>query len=259
MSGYAQPTQPDEAFVHRLIERIGQRLPRPFVVPVLSADPPLTDPTNLWLLRDGRLRSRYQQTDGTWVTREYAPITPTGTAPPAAPTAGTAPKTKVGTWNADWSASYVSSGTKRVDAGRLYYGSNGDSNGMQRSLIGFDEVAIATALAGSTVKSVRLFLTNLNSWYGDGSRIHFGVHDYATEPATWAGSGIPQSMVTSHHFGNPEGKWVTLPLSFATSIRDGTGAGVALESPNSSLEFYGYAAGLGSGFSVPILEVTYVK
>src|SRR6478736_4585917 len=48
-----------------------QRRSTGFVVPVVEADPDADDPTNFWLLADGRLRTRTP--DG--IVHEYAPFT----------------------------------------------------------------------------------------------------------------------------------------------------------------------------------------
>lgn len=237
---------------------------RPHHIPVLSADPPDSDPTNMWLLPDGRLRARHRNTaDTAWVIREWVSTTAgsssSGTAP-APPSS--APITRQDTWSAIWSQSYRQGGTARTDAGvyRLYYGSSGDGfNGRNQSLIGFDHAAIATALSGSTVNAVWLDLTNLHAWYHSGVTIYFGVHNFSSEPATWAGGGIPASKITNHKFGKPQQRTVPMPLQFATMIRDNTGKGVAIEAPSSSIEFYGYAAGVGSGYSLPKLIVNYTK
>lgn len=234
---------------------------RPFCIPVLEADPPLTDATNLWLFPDGRMRGRHLNPAGTaYVIREWV------TTAPGATTTGTAaapsdpnPVTTETTYAAIWTQSYRESGAARTDAGEvmLYYGSSGDGfNGRNQSLIGFNHTTIASDLAGSTVNRVRLRLMNIHAWYNSGVTIHFGVHNFGSEPGTWAG-GLPR--ITSHKFGKPQERVVDMPLSFATTIRDGTGKGISIEAPTSSKEFYGYAAGVGSGYVIPALIVNYTK
>lgn len=237
---------------------------QPFQIPVLSTDPATTDPTNMWVFPDGRLRYRHLNTVGNaYVTREVVPTaagsSTSGTSP--AP-AGVAPISRQATWDAIWSQSYQSGGTARTDDGvyRLYYGDSGDGvNGNNRSLVGFDYAAIATALSSSTVTRVRLRMVNLGSWYSTGVTVYFGIHNSVSEPSSWSGGGIPASRIASARFGNPEDKVIDLPLSFATAVRDGWGKGLALEAPSSSKEFYGYAAGVGSGYTAPQLIVDYAK
>lgn len=237
---------------------------RAFRLPVVSQDPPETEPINLWMMPDGRIRGRHLNAGGTaYVYREWVSTAPgsgtSGTAP-APPTS--APQSQEGQWSAIWSHSYRQSGAQRTDGGAtfLYYGSSGDGfNGKNQSLIGFDYAAIAAALAGSTVTSVSLVLHNIHAWWNDGADIHFGIHNFTSKPATWAGGGIPRSMIVKHHFGKPQKREVSMPLDFATAIRDGWGKGIALESPSTSREFYGYAAGVGSGYQLPTLKVKYAK
>jgi hypothetical protein len=130
---------------------------------------------------------------------------------------------------------------------------------MNQSLIGFDHSAIASALSGSTINAVWLDLTNIHAWYNSGSDIHFGIHNFSSEPSTWAGGGIPRRMIVKHHFGKPQHRTVPMPIEFAQAIRDGWGKGIALESPSTNRAYYGYAGGVGSGHPTPSLIVNYTK
>jgi hypothetical protein len=172
-------------------------------------------------------------------------------------------QTRVAAYDALWTASYRQSGPKRTDDGSskyLYYGDSGSSfNGNNRSAFGFNYASIASELAGSTLQKVRLNLTNVHAYWDNGVDIYFGIHNFAAEPASWAGGGIPRSKIAHAHFGKPQNKWVNLPLDFAKAIRDGWGKGIVLEAPNSSREFYGFASGIGSGYAIPRIEFTYVK
>lgn len=235
-----------------------------FRIPVLSADPPLDDPTNMWMFFDGRIRARHRNTtDTAWVIREWVPTAAgSATSATSGPPAPAVPVTTQATYSAIWTQSYRQGGAARTDAGTimLYYGSSGDPfNGLNQSLIGFDYTTIAAALAGSTINAVYLDLTNIHAWYNSGADIYFGIHNFTAEPATWGGGGIPRSKIVKHHFGKPEQKIVTMPIEFAQAIRDGWGKGIALEAPNTSREFYGYAAGVGSGYAVPSLIINYTK
>jgi hypothetical protein len=236
---------------------------RPLRIPVLLDDPVDTELVNVWLLHDGRLRIRKRNSaDTAWVIDEFVRTAPgsshSSTSPPA-PAA--APTSHTLTAQAIWSQSYAGAGAARTDDGtvKLYYGNVADGAGRNRSLIGFDYTTIAATLSGSTIKSVRLDLQNLATYYPGGATAFFGIHNFTSEPATWAGGGIPQSMIASAHLYPAEPSTIYLPLSFATMIRDGTGKGIALEAPNDSLEFYGVAAGFGSGYSLPTLTVEYAK
>lgn len=237
--------------------------PQAIRIPILNVDPPTTDPTNIWLLADGRLRSRHLNPAGTgYVIREWVSTTAgsstSGVAPAPAPSA---PTTRTTSWAATWSQSYRQAGAQRTDQGAIYcyYGYVDSFNGRNRSLVGFDYASIASTLAGSTVMGVWLRMVNLHSYWNNGSDIHLGIHNFTSKPGTWSGGGIPYSMYTKVHYGKPQDKTVQLPLLFATSIRDGIGKGIALESPSNSLDFYGYVAGVGSGYVVPTLTVQYAK
>lgn len=266
-NGYRRPNDPIDALRDRIAQMEATirdlSTPGPFRIPVLPDNPPETDPTNLWLLADGRLRSRYLNSTGTaYVYKEYSPIAPTGTTPPPTAPPPAAPITYTSSFGAIWSQSYRQSGPARTDDGTkyLYYGSSGDSfNGRNRSLIGFNYGSIASALDGSTVKSVQLNMTNIHAYWNNGVDIYFGIHNFTSEPSSWAGGGIPRSMITKQHFGKPQNKWITLPIEFATRIRDNTGKGIAIEAPSSSRDYYGFAAGVGSGYATPTLKITYVK
>lgn len=247
------------AEIRRMAEEANRKQ---LTIPVLNADPPETDPTNIWLLADGRMRARHLNTAGSaWVYREWVSSAPgsgsSATAPAAPPTVAV---TREDSWPAIWSQSYRGNNSPRTDAGtvRLYYGSSGDSfNGKNKSLMGFDYAGIAAALAGSTVNAVWLTMTNLHTYWNAGSDVNFGIHNFTSEPATWAGLG--GVFKAKHRFVQAQTRKVAMPLEFATAIRDGSGKGIGLDAPNTSRDFYGYAAGVGSGSPVPVLTVNYSK
>lgn len=259
MSGYSPSFDSEARFLEWIDERIRSQAARSFVVPLLDANPPTTDPTNMWVLTDGRLRVRWW--DGSaWQVREFTPVAPTSPTPPAPPSPGPSPTTRSKIWTATWSQSYRSSGAPRTDQGTkfMYYGSSGDSfNGRNRSLAGFDYADIVSSLSGSTVKRVQLKMTNIHAYNDSGVDVYFGIHNSTSEPASWP--SIVRSKISKQHFGKPQTRTVDLPLEFATRIRDGSGKGIAIEAPDSAQAHYGYAAGVGSGYTPPQLIVTYVK
>jgi len=247
------------AEIRRMAEEANRKQ---LTIPILNADPPETDATNLWLLADGRLRGRHLNPAGSaFIYREWVSTTAgsgTSAAAPAAPPAVAV--TREDSWPAIWSQSYRGNNSPRTDSGtvRLYYGSSGDGfNGRNKSLMGFDYAAIAAALASSTVNSVWLTMTNLHTYWNAGSDVHFGLHNFASEPGTW--SGLGGAYKAKHRFVMAQTKRVAMPLEFATAIRDGTSKGIGLDAPSDSRDFYGYAAGVGSGSPVPVLTVNYSK
>jgi hypothetical protein len=264
MMGRSTPAGPEDEFsslIKSLQQQINDIRNAPFRIPVLPEDPPTTDPTNMWMLPDGRIRARHRNpTDTAWVIREWVTTSPgssTSGATPAPPTV--APTSRQGIWTATWSASYRSAGPKRTDhPDRIYWGSSGDSfNGRNRSYIGFDATTIAAALSGGTVTRVRLRLQALHTYWNNGAGIGFGYHGQTSAPGSWAGTLA--SLVSQQRIGKTQLKEFDLPLVFGTAIRDGSSKGIAVEAPNSSTDYYGYAGGVGSGVTPPTLIIDYAK
>lgn len=283
MSGYSQPTDD----VERLAQKIQQMdstirdlsRPRPVIIPILDTTPDDSDPANVWLLPDGRLRIRHRNAAGTaWVIREFQETTQAiqahnnalhaaagaagagGSAsavPPAPPKP--AAKTFTKTWAGTWSASYEEDDSKRTEYSgkRLYYGYGDSFNGRQKSLIGFDASNIQSTLSGCTIKSVKLRLHNVHAYWNDGATIYFGVHNNASEPGSFP--SLVRNGIAHSKFGKPQLKTVTLPLIVGALLRAGTGKGIALTAPGNSSENYGWAGGVGSSYTDPALIITYVK
>lgn len=261
--GFNTPTGPESEFVAALRgmqRQIDELRSSPLRVPVLPEDPDVTNPINIWLLHDGRLRMRHRNSaDTAWVIREYVATsagTPTSTTapPPPAP----APVSRQGTYPAQWSASYRQAGPKRTDyPGRMFWGSSGDSfNGRNRAYMGFDYALIASELSGGTVNRVRLVMQSLHTYYSS-AKIGFGYHSQTAAPANWAGTVA--SFVSTQSINKTQLKTFDLPLAFGTAIRDGVSRGIALEAPNSSTDYYGYAGGVGGGVTTPTLIIDYAK
>lgn len=259
-----QPTTAEGLFAKAIEDKFDQAKPPAFVIPILSADPPETDPTNLWMRWDGRLRGRrwngasYSYTDYPLRTDITSP--PAVPAYPAAPAQPPAPTTYVSTYQATWSQGYQGDDQQRANAVgylSLPYGNDGTAYGQQKSLIGFDYASIVTDLTGSTVKQVQLTLSNTDS-YAPSVAIYFGLHAETAKPTTWPSSGI-QRFLANDRWVRTETKTINLPLTFATSIRGGTARGISIEAPSASLEGYGIAAGVNSGITPPQLTITYAK
>lgn len=261
------PTTPEGKFaeqVKRLVLDILRR--QRFVIPTLSADPPTTDPTNLWMRWDGRLRGRYW--NGSGYTYVDYPMRSDITSPPAVPAypsppaSAATPQTYVTTWPGTWSQSYQGSNAKRTDTigeQNLVFGTEG-SFGLQKSLVGFDYTSIVSALTGSTIQEVKLTMTMLHTYWPDSVSPMFGMHNLTSEPTTY---DSPGSTILRYGFTDTwsrgETKTVNLPMAFAQQLRAGTAKGLVLEAPNSDPGFFGYAAGVGSGYTPPQLTITYAK
>lgn len=261
------PTTPEAKFREAIERKLRELLrPRPFVVPQLSADPPADDPTNLWMRNDGRLRGRYKNSGGTWTYVDY-PMRSDITSPPAVPAnpapppPGAVPQTYQTTWEATWSQTYTSAGTKRTDSigeTAVVFGASGiDTYGQQRSLIGFDYAAIATELTDTAIERVDLTMTMLEKYWTT-VQVFFGAHNFSAEPSTFDVTDILLRQSANATFG-VETLTVPLPMGFAQILRAGTGKGLVLEAPNADRGFYGYAAGVGGGYTPPQLTITYAK
>lgn len=266
-SQFSRSTSDEARFVKAIKEAIEQFLPRGLVLPVMQDDPPEEDPTNLWMRADGRLRGRYW--DGANFLYVDYPVRSDITSPPAVPAAPPVPAkpdtpiTHQSLYTATWSQTYQGSGAQRTDTRGeqfIVFGNEGNTYGTMRSLVGFNYAVIAADLAGSTIKSVALTMQNIHSEWPSGVEVFFGLHNVTSEPASWPASGdLPLRRVTSAHFGRPEVRTIALPMTFGQHLRAGTAKGLAIEAPTDSRDYYGYAAGVGSGYSPPQLVITYIK
>lgn len=252
---------PNEAFAQRIARleaTISELSTSPFIVPIVNSDPAADVLTNLWAYPDGKLNLRLK--DGT--IKQYAPVAP---APPPAPPAPPPPQpvTRQNTWTATWGQAYrANGGTTGANNAYLYQGSSGgDSyNGRQRSLIGFDHASIQSALAGSQIAAVEMWLYMRHTYWNDGGTLWFGLHNNASKPGSWAGQ-VGMDFVSQAHVPSVGGVWVGLSTAFGSILRDGGAKGVTLQAPNDDRTFYGYAAGgPGTGGDImPRIRITYVK
>jgi hypothetical protein len=226
---------------------------RAFRIPILDADPPSTEPGNLWAFTDGRIRLRTAVGMQNFIPGAVGSST-SGTAKPAPG----ALQTYTSTWGALWTQTYKGDGTKR-SASSMFYGNNADGLGRQKVQIGFDYAAIAAALAGSTVNRVELYFTQGDCYSSAGCDVHYGAHANVSAPGTWG--GIYRGDVSTVHYGGSNGrewfsyeaKWADVSSSFGTWLRDGLAKGISINQPTDSRSYYGY--GTGS----PQLRITYVK
>lgn len=178
-------------------------------------------------------------------------------------------KTYVDTFPATWSESYDGDGKVKPSEytlGRLYQGRYGRYNtieniqynpiywGVQRSLIGFDTGKIQGNLKGSQIQKVELFLKNEHFWYAKGGRAAIISHSFASKPNRFNFS----SSVADSAFVKGQGKWITLPVSQGTLLKNGSISGFGLFKNSSDLDYYGYFSGATSS-NRPILRVTYTK
>jgi hypothetical protein len=161
------------------------------------------------------------------------------------------------TWDATWSQTYRSDNTKRTDyrGSSLMQGDSGeDPWNIQRSLCGFGD--IQTALAGSKINKVELYLRCEHAWYQAGMTAYIGYHNHASEPTTFSHSVYGAKTQKFNYRGHAQ--WITLPNSFAEGIRDDKYEGFSIYASSSSKEYYGEFNGAGSSYK-PKLKITYTK
>lgn len=230
---------------------------QPLYLPLLQAVPDTSYAGNMWADPNGTLY--FRRKDGTvrQITSAAAGA-PSGSnpTPPAQPT------THQTIWPAVWGQAYRSSGGKTGGDDRyLYYGNSGEGsyNGRQKSLVNFDYVAISAALAGATIAQVDIFLYNVHTWANSGATCWVGAQTNFVGSAPGSYGGSVHDFISSFHTARNTGAWHTVSTEFGARLRDGTGTGIILQAPNDSTTYYGYAAGFGSGQTLPQIRITYIK
>lgn len=230
---------------------------QPLYLPILQANPDASYAGNVWADPNGVLY--FMRKDGSIrQISSTAASAPTGTnpTPPAQPT------THQTTWASTWAQAYRNTGGHTGGDDRyLYYGNSGEGsyNGRQKSLINFDWAAMVTALSGATISAVELFLYNVHTWANSGATCWVGTQGNFVGSAPGTFGGATHDFVSSFHTARNSGGWHTISTEVGQRIRDGNSTGVILEAPNDSTTYYGYAAGFGSGLTLPQLRITYIK
>ena len=178
-------------------------------------------------------------------------------------------KTYVDTFPATWSESYDGDGKvkpSQYTMGRLYQGRYGRHNtidniqydpiywGVQRSLIGFDTKKLQASLKGANIQKIELYLKNEHFWYAKGGRAGIVSHSFSSKPNKF---NFVSSVVDAG-FTKGQGKWVILPHTLGTHLKNGTMTGFGLYRNTQQLDYYGYFSGANSS-NRPMLRVTYTK
>lgn len=230
---------------------------QPLYLPILPANPDASYAGNMWADPNGVLY--FRRKDGT--IRQISSAA-AGAPSGSNPTPPAQPVTHQDTWSATWAQAYRSSGGKTGgDNSYLYYGNSGSSsyNGRQKSLVNFNYTAIAAALAGSTISSVDIFLYNVHTWANSGATCWVGTQSNAVGSAPASYGGATHDFVSQFHTSRNSGAWHSVSTEFGQRLRDGSATGIILQAPNDSTTYYGYAAGFGSGLTVPQIRITYIK
>lgn len=182
----------------------------------------------------------------------------TTTTPPPDPDP---PATYTKSWSATWGRSYDGdNGTRAGDDGPdLYQGYYSGTHGNTRSLFGFDYAGIQRALAGATVKSIKLTYRVRHTYPNAGSTIYVSSHNYASKPSTWAEANVVHDRVHRGSCTAGSTYTVTLPVAVGNEFKSGTTRGLGFgNAPSNAQSLFAYMYGVGSG-SPPKLTITYTK
>jgi chitodextrinase len=176
----------------------------------------------------------------------------------AGPPSGTV-TTYVKTYTATWSGTYNNHSGNEYDS---WYGTEAHqgqySGGNERSLIGFDNAAIAADLSGATPAGASIRLTYFHWWSNSGGTAVIGTHGYSSLPGTYS----TQNPNRWQSGGWPRGgtRTVDLGATVCGEFQAGSTKGIMLgPGPSSSTQYYGKAYGAGTGVYVPTLTLTYTK
>lgn len=161
------------------------------------------------------------------------------------------------TYACNESASYQEDGSNR-GISDCYQGRYSATNGNQYSMIGFDDAQIRSDLTGATINKVELYLNNNHFYSNSGGNAIIGTHNQTTLSGTHSSSQITDNIQATH-FDLGQAKWITIPNSIGTALKNNTAKGIALgPGPSNSQSYYGYFAGNGQS-GEPQLRITYTK
>lgn len=148
----------------------------------------------------------------------------------------TSPPVKTTTWKAtathNWRPNF--GGQWDSNNTNMYQGVWTDGTGTwgnYKSIALFDYQSIRNALAGKTIKTVKLYFYRISTPHGSYSNqpVQLYTHNYASrpsgEPALWNATGEVGS------YGLGDGVWIVVDNSIAERLRDGTAAGIAMYQP----------------------------
>lgn len=183
--------------------------------------------------------------------------------PPPAVTPKPVPKPPVKrtykkTYYATWSRSYDGSGNPRWnDPSEVYQGDVSDSNGNQKSLIGFNWNAINADLRGASVLGATISLFAIHWWYYAGGTLYLGTHTNTSKPGTFINATERRWRQSKW----PRNAWRTINIGAAGGVlfQKGTAKGVVVgRGNNDEHETYGYLAG-ATMKQRPYITITYKK
>lgn len=184
------------------------------------------------------------------------PVTTTPKPVPAPPVVTTYKKTYYATWSRAYDGSNA---TRYDDPPRLYQGASlesGDTNGNQRSLIGFNWNAINADLKGASVLGATVTMYAQHWWYYAGGTAYLGFHTHTSKPSTFSSSTSRKWKQTKW----PRSAWRTVNIGAAGGVlfQKGTAKGISVGWGDNDHETYGYFAGATTS-QRPYLTITYKK
>lgn len=177
-------------------------------------------------------------------------------------------KTYTKTWDATWSQTFNGDGrvnSYNSSSGKMYQGRYGRHNtiqniiynpilyGIQRSMMGFNYQNIQKELSGAKIKSIELYLYMDHSWYLREGRASIVTHRATSKPSSFSYTGTLKEQV---YYGRDKGIWISLPLSAAEGLKNGTITGFGLYKNTQDPMYYGYWNGAGQS-NGPKVRITY--
>ncbi|MBS4462278.1 hypothetical protein JXA27_06865 [Aerococcaceae bacterium zg-B36] len=180
-----------------------------------------------------------------------------------------APNTKtqyVKEFECTWSQSYTGDNTPVFRYGNISQGkrdqgsihSQGNQtkidSGIERSLFGFDTIAIQNALRGKSINTVEIYLTNTYLPTSYGTTASLCTHNFTASPAKF---DCIKNNVGSYTFKKQgEGRWISIHYSEALGLATGEITGFGLKTYLDDARHYGYFAGYGQN-GAPRLRIRY--
>lgn len=130
----------------------------------------------------------------------------------------------------------------------------GTEPGLSKSLIFFSDSSIRSILSGKTPSRIRVRIQRRSSGGNSGPvPVIFHLHNLTSPPAGDPSIDNSSGVLANMSWGDT--RWITLPISYATRLRDNLSKGLALYTANTDPAHYGIFAGMAE-FNVQ-LEITY--
>lgn len=172
-----------------------------------------------------------------------------------------APQTRTETYlyHCTDSRAYLGSGALKVADGDLWVG-DGEyfGEGNYKSALWFDDAKIRDDLADAAATKVEVFLYAFFRSGSTAGTVPIGYHGDATPRGTWVEVMDKQpDEVRAGSWRAPSGRWVTLPLSLAAELADGSVKGLVVgPGPTTSTEFLFGLYGPDREANTPTLRIT---